>query len=74
MVGESGAVKLESHHSADDRRLWKIVRTDSLKDVPCDEIISADETTGECEIKIGEEVKKLSLGPGGIKLTGRGRR
>ncbi len=39
-------MKLESWHSTEDKRRWKIVRTDDYTDVP-GEIITADETTGE---------------------------
>lgn len=52
-------MKLESFHSADDKRRWKIV--------------SADEATGECSLHIGGETKTLSFGPGGIRICGRGR-
>jgi hypothetical protein len=65
-------MKLESWQSADDKRIWKIVRTDSYTDV-AGEIITADEATGECCIAVGGETKTLSFGPGGIRLVSRRR-
>jgi hypothetical protein len=65
-------MKLESWHSSEDKRRWKIVRTDSYRDVE-GEIITADETTGECSVHVGDETKTLSLGPGGIRIVGRRR-
>jgi hypothetical protein len=64
--------KLESWHSSEDKRRWKIVRTDNYTDVP-GEILAADETTGECSLHVGGETKTLSFGPGGIRIIGRGR-
>jgi hypothetical protein len=70
---EGGAsVKLESWHSSEDKRRWKIVRTDNYTDV-AGEIVTADETTGECSIHVGGETKALSFGPAGIRIVGRGR-
>ena len=69
---ERGAVKLESWHSSEDKHRWKIVRTDNYTDVP-GEIVTADETTGECSLHVGGETKTLSFGPGGIRICGRGR-
>jgi len=66
-------MKLESSHSAKDKRRWKIVRTDDYTDV-LGEIISADEDTGECCVHVGSlETKTLSFGPHGIRIIGRGR-
>ncbi len=65
-------MKLESWHSSEDKRLWKIVRADSLTDVP-GEIVTADEDTGECIVHVGAETKTLSFGPGGIRIVARGR-
>ncbi len=65
-------MKLESFHSSEDKRQFKIVRTDSYVDVP-GEIVTADEATGECSIHVGGETKTLSFGPGGIRIVGRGR-
>ncbi len=70
-------MKLESYHSADDKRRWKIVRTDSLTDVPGD-IISAFEESGECCLQVatpggGNETKTFSFGPRGIRIVGRRR-
>ena len=50
-------MKLESWHSTEDKRRWKIVRTDDYTDV-AGEIITADETTGECCVHIGGETKR----------------
>jgi hypothetical protein len=63
-------VKLESWHSSEDKHRWKIVRTDNYTDV-AGEIVTADETTGECSIHVGGETKTLSFGPGGIRIVGR---
>ena len=65
-------MKLESHQSSEDKRKWKIVRTDSLTDVE-GEIVAADEDSGECCVQINDETKSLSFGPSGIKLVGRRR-
>jgi hypothetical protein len=65
-------MKLESWHSSEDKRRWKIVRTDTYADVP-GEIVTADETTGECTLQVGNEIKTLSFGPGGLRIVGRGR-
>ena len=66
------AMKLESWHSTEDKRRWKIVRTDDYTDV-AGEIITADEATGECCIQVGGETKTLSFGPRGIRIVGRRR-
>jgi hypothetical protein len=65
-------MKLESWHSAEDKRRWKIVRTDNYSDVS-GEIITADEATGECCLQVGSETKTLSFGPRGIRIVGRRR-
>jgi hypothetical protein len=65
-------MKLESWHSAEEKRRWKIVRTDTYTDVAGD-IIAADEATGECCIQVGSETKTMNFGPGGIRLCGRRR-
>ena len=65
-------MKLETWHSSDDKRRWKIVRTDSYIDVP-GEIVTADEVSGECSMFVGGETKTLRFGPGGIRIVGRGR-
>jgi hypothetical protein len=66
------AMKLESWHSTEDKRRWKIVRTDDYTDVAGD-IITADEATGECCIQVGGETKTLSFGPRGIRIVGKRR-
>ena len=70
--GERTPMKLESWHSSEDKRRWKIVRTDDYTDVP-GEIITADEATGECSVDIGGATKALNFGPGGIRIVGRRR-
>jgi hypothetical protein len=65
-------MKLESWDSAEDKRRWKIVRTDNYTDV-AGEIVTADEVTGECSLHVGGETKTLSFGPGGIRIVGRSR-
>jgi len=70
-------MKLDSYQSADDKRRWKIVRTDSYTDVP-GEIISADEQTGEACLSVpngngGTETKNYSFGPNGMRIVGRRR-
>jgi len=56
-------MRLESWHSSEDKHRGKIVRTRNYTDVPGD-IVSADETTGECSIHVGGETKTLSFGAG----------
>lgn len=65
-------MKLESWHSAEEKRRWKIVRTEDYTDIAGD-IISADEATGECCVQVGGETKSLSLGPHGMRIVGRRR-
>ena len=65
-------MKLESWHSSEDKRRWKIMRTGNYTDV-ASKIVTADETTGECSIHVGDEAKTLSFGPGGIRIVGQGR-
>ena len=65
-------MKLESWHSAEDKRKWKIVRTDSYDDVPGD-IVTADEDTGECTLVVAGETKSVPFGPSGIKIVRRHR-
>ena len=65
-------MKLESYHSPDDKRRWKLVRTDDYTDVS-GEIVTADEATGECCIQVGGQAKTLSFGPRGIRIVGRRR-
>jgi hypothetical protein len=60
-------MKLESWHSTEDKRRWKLVRTDDYTDV-AGEIITADEAT-----QVGGETKTLSFGPRGIRIVGRRR-
>jgi len=62
-------MKLESWLSSEDKRRWKIVRTDDYTDLP-GEIITADEATGECSMLVRGETKTLSFGPGGIRIVG----
>jgi hypothetical protein len=70
-------MKLESYEPAEDKKRWKIVRTDNYKEVP-GEVFAADENTGECDVQRvidGEEkMEHLNFGAGGIKLVRRSRR
>ena len=66
------AMKLASWHSSEDKRHWKVVRTDNYTDVP-GEIIDADETTGECTMAVAGETKPWSFGQGGIRIVRRAR-
>jgi hypothetical protein len=61
---------IETFASSEDKRRWRIVRTDNYTDV-AGEIVTADEATGECSVMVGGETKTLSLGPGGIRIVGR---
>ena len=65
-------MKLESYHSVEDKKRWKIVRTDSCADVE-GEIITADEASGETCLQVAGETKTLSFGPGGIRIVRRRR-
>jgi len=66
-------VKFESFHNSEDKRRYKVVRTDNYTDVE-GEIVTADEATGECSMHVGGETKTLSFGPGGIRIVARGSR
>jgi hypothetical protein len=59
-------------HAAEDKRRWKVVRTDDYTDLP-GEIVAADEDSGECILMDGGQEKTYSRGPGGIRISGRGR-
>jgi hypothetical protein len=65
-------MKLESWHSTEDKARWKLVRTDDYSEVK-GEIITADEASGECCVRVGGETKTLSLGPRGVRIVGRRR-
>ena len=65
-------MKLESFHSSEDKKRWKIVRTDTYADVP-GEIITADEVTGECSMIVAGETKPMNFGPGGMRIVRAGR-
>ena len=65
-------MKLESWHTVEDKRKWKLVRRDDCTDVE-GEIITADEETGECCVQVRGETKTLSFGPNGIRIIGRRR-
>jgi hypothetical protein len=69
---EESDMKLETWHSSAEKALWKIVRLDTYVDVEGD-IISADESTGECSLQVGAEAKTFSFGPNGMRIVGRGR-
>ena len=63
---------LESWHSAEDKRRWRLVRTDDYSDI-AGEIVTANEATGEACIMVGGETKTLSLGPRGLRIVARRR-
>jgi hypothetical protein len=65
-------MKLESWAAPEEKRRWKLVRTDDYTDV-AGEIITADEISGECCVHVGGETKSLSFGPRGIRIVGRRR-
>ncbi len=65
-------MKLESWHAPQEKRRWKIIRLDTVVEVPGD-IVAADEATGDCSVTENGETKTLSFGPGGIRLIGAGR-
>jgi len=64
------AMKLESWDSAEKKKRWKVVRLDTVEDVPGD-IISADESFGECMMDVAGEQKTYSFGYGGIRIVQR---
>jgi hypothetical protein len=63
-------------HTTEDKKRWKIVRTDfggpNGGDVE-GEIITADEATGETCVQVAGETKTLSFGPHGIRIVRRSR-
>lgn len=63
---------LESWQSTEDKRRFKIVRTDNYTDLP-GEITTADEMSGECCLQVGGTTKTYSLGPHGIRIVPRRR-
>jgi hypothetical protein len=63
-------MKIESSMPAEQKRGWKLIRTDNYTDVP-GEIITADEASGECCLQVGDATKTLSFGPRGIRIVGR---
>jgi hypothetical protein len=70
-------MKLESFHSSEDKKKWKIVRLDNHTDVP-GEIVAADEDTGEYSMSVpnpdGSGVEtKTGCCSAGIALIKRGR-
>ena len=65
-------MKLESWHTTEDKKRWKIVRRDDFSDV-AGEIITADESSGECCVQVKGETKTLSFGPNGIRIVTRRR-
>jgi hypothetical protein len=65
-------MKIESGASAEEKKLWKVVRVDSYTDVPGD-IVSADEQSGNCTMMIAGESKNFSFGEHGIRIVRRAR-
>jgi hypothetical protein len=69
-------MKLESYDSAENKRRWKIVRTDSYEDVPGEIVAANDETGDYCVQRTVEgetKTETMALGPGSIRLVSRGR-
>ena len=58
--------------AGESRKLWKVVNLSDCRDVE-GEIIAADEDTGKCTVKVGDETKEFNFGPGGIRITARRR-
>ena len=65
-------MKIDASHDFEDKARYKVVRLDNFTDVP-GEIVTADEDTGECCLRSGDETKTQSFGPGGIRITSRKR-
>jgi hypothetical protein len=70
-------MKLESHQTAEEKRLYKLVRTDDYSDVP-GEIVTADEDSGEACVQINKvdgasETRALNFGPNGLRIVARRR-
>lgn len=62
-------MKIVPSDSPRNKRRWKIVRTDNYADVP-GEIVTADEATGECMLRVGGETKQYTF-PCGIRIIGK---
>lgn len=65
-------MKLESYDSTEDKRRWKVVRTDDYTDVEGD-IVDASEATGKCCLQVKGETKTFEFGPYGIRIIRRAR-
>jgi hypothetical protein len=65
-------MKLETWTSVEEKHRWKIIRLDDFTEVE-GEIITADDSSGECCLSVSGETKTLSFGPGGIRIVGRRR-
>ena len=63
-------MKITSDMPEAERKRYKLVRTDSLADVP-GPIVTADEMTGECTVVVAGEHKQYNLGPRGIRIIPR---
>jgi hypothetical protein len=55
-------MKLETWHSVEDKRRWKIVWADDLAEMAGD-IIAADTDTGECSLRVEGEIKAMRFKP-----------
>ena len=63
-------MKLESSMPAEERARYKIVRTDSYKDIP-GLIISADEADGTAVTLYQDKNESYNFGPGGMRIAKR---
>ena len=61
-------MKIEPWLVDEEKRRFKIVRTDTYADVK-GLIVAADEATGECSVYVVDETKTLSFGPGGMRIV-----
>ncbi len=71
-------IKLESWHAVEDKKKYKLVRTDDYTDIP-GEIVEADEHAGTCVVSVSPgpgapaENRALNFGPQGFKIVPRKR-
>lgn len=65
-------MKFEAYDSEEKKAPWKIVRLDTFQDIS-GQIVTADELTGECSVKNGDETKNFSLGERGLSIISRKR-
>jgi hypothetical protein len=61
-------MKFESGDNTEEKARYKIIRTDSYRDVPGD-IIAADEVTGEVTLQVKGETQQINFGPHSIRIV-----